>query len=171
MEKRFAILLQVFQGRVTRSSGSNRVQTIQEGNKRMVGVPRTTGCLITAVSVIPGSAGRAHVPVLVPLCFLKNTARASSASAVISPNPPGYAGPCWRRRACDNGRSALRATDTACHGASWHHTSVRCSGPLAGFHFSAIPFEEAAFVHLALSASSSVEAFPRPSWLTCPTTA
>jgi hypothetical protein len=65
-----------------------------------------TGYLLTIASVAPDSLGQVRVRVFVPLCLLKNTARASNVSAAILPNPPGYEGLYWRRRASDIGRYA-----------------------------------------------------------------
>jgi len=121
-------------------------------------IPRSTGYLVTIALVAPDSVAEAHVRVLVPPCLLKNTARASNASAATLPSPPGYEGPYWRPRASDIGRYALQAIDMPCHDVSWLRTSERCSGPLADSDFSTIPFEVSACYPLDLPLD-----LPRPS--------
>jgi hypothetical protein len=58
---------------------------------------------VTIASVAPDSVGEAHERVFVPRYSLKNTTRASSASAAILPDPPGYEGRYCGRRASDSG--------------------------------------------------------------------
>ena len=115
----------------------------------------TRGLSPTVASSGPEDVGESDDRVCVGPWLGQNIDRASSARDANFPSPARYGGRCWRRRASDIGRSAWRVTGRRYHGAFWLRILEPCSGPLAGSHFSAIPFEEGSPARSTLSLSSS----------------
>ena len=68
---------------------SDLSQAIQEMQEASASDNGDKGYLVTIASVAPDSVGSSHVRAFVLPYFPQNTARASNASAVISPNPLG----------------------------------------------------------------------------------